>query len=222
MIIRLLLIFLIFPGWTTYFTETPNTSSTSEDRPWQLKKDKDGVKIYTRKNPKRAFDELKAVSVMNFSQQEMLSLIMDVSSHTKWVYNAIKSEPVKLISESEMIYYGETYAPWPVSNRDLIINIKAQYFPETGLLRVDAISLHDYLPNVNGKVRVPYSHSIWLISKMNQQIKVEYTLDIDPGGALPAWLVNLASIEGPYQSFLAMRKVLESGNYVRKEFSFLK
>jgi hypothetical protein len=37
---------------------------------------------------------------------------------------------------------------------------------------------------------------------------VIYTLDIDPGGSLPSWLVNFASIEGPYLSFLKMRALL--------------
>jgi hypothetical protein len=176
---------------------------------WELKKNKAGIKVYTKPNPSSPFNLLKAESEIAVGVNEMLQLIFDIKKHETWVYNCIKSIPINKISTYEVLYYGETYAPWPVSNRDLILHLKAVTDTVTGICTVKAISEPNRLPKVPGKVRVPRSLSVWkLIPIGSHKIKVIYTLDIDPGGSLPAWLVNFASIEGPYLSFMKMKEIL--------------
>ena len=176
---------------------------------WELKKNKEGVKVFTKSNPISPFDLLKAECNINVGTNQLLELIFDVSRHTEWVYNSVQSVPIKKISQYDIIYYGETYAPWPVSNRDLIIHLKAITDSTSGICNITAISEPTLKPLVDGKIRVPRSISKWKLTPINDQTThVIYTLDIDPGGSLPAWLVNFASIEGPYLSFLKMKAIL--------------
>jgi hypothetical protein len=122
------------------------------------------------------------------------------------LYNQYSS---KKNSTYDIIYYGETYAPWPVSNRDLVIHLTAFTDSITGICNITAISEPKLKPLVKGKIRIPRSVSKWKLIAINKQTtRVIYTLDIDPGGSLPSWLVNFASIEGPYLSFLKMRALL--------------
>lgn len=179
------------------------------DNGWILKKDKDGVQVYTKHNSKSPFNLLKAESEIDVNLTTFLELIFDIQSHTKWVYNCVQSVPIKKVSTYDVYYYGETYAPWPVSNRDLILHLKAVTDTLSGICTVTAVSEPQLKPEVKGKVRVPRSVSVWkLIPKGKNHLKVIYTLDIDPGGSLPAWLVNFASVEGPYLSFIKMREIL--------------
>jgi hypothetical protein len=183
--------------------------SSIEAQNWELKKNKEGVKVYTKSNPISPFNLLKAECDIAVGINELLNLIFDVNRHTEWVYNAVQSVPIKKIAPYEIIYYGETYAPWPVSNRDLVIHLTAKTDSLTGICTIYGISEPKRKPLVNGKVRIPRSESIWtLIPKSNNITHVIYTLDIDPGGSLPAWLVNFASIEGPYLSFKKMKALL--------------
>jgi hypothetical protein len=176
---------------------------------WELKKNKEGVKVYTKSNPISPFDLLKAECNINVGTNQLLKLIFDVSRHTEWVYNSVQSVTIKKISQYDIIYYGETYAPWPVSNRDLIIHLTAITDSTSGICNITAISEPTLKPLVDGKIRVPRSISKWKLTPINDQTThVIYTLDIDPGGSLPAWLVNFASIEGPYLSFLKMKAIL--------------
>lgn len=176
---------------------------------WVLKKNKDGVKVYTKHNHKSPFNLLKAESQIGVSIDKMLELIFDVNKHKLWVYNTVQSVLIKKIGPYELLYYGETYAPWPVSNRDLILHLTAKLDSITGICKINAISEPHLKPLVNGKVRVPRSVSEWTLIPINQnKTKVIYTLDIDPGGHIPAWLVNFASVEGPYLSFIKMRELL--------------
>jgi hypothetical protein len=176
---------------------------------WELKKNNDGIKVYTKKNKQSPFDLLKAECEISVSVDQMLNLIFNVSRHTEWVYNAVQSVLIKSNATYDILYYGETYAPWPVSNRDLIIHITAVTDSLTGVCTIKATSDPNLRPKVAGKIRVPRSISIWKLTPINSKnTHVTYTLDIDPGGSLPAWLVNYASVEGPYLSFLKMKEIL--------------
>jgi hypothetical protein len=182
-------------------------NSAAQD--WELKKNKEGVKVFTKTNPNSPFDLLKAECEINVGINQMLTLIYDVSRHTEWVYNSVQSVLIKKNSTYDIIYYGETYAPWPVSNRDLVIHLSAFTDSITGICNITAVSEPELKPLVKGKIRIPRSVSRWKLIPINKQTtRVIYTLDIDPGGSLPAWLVNYASIEGPYLSFLKMKALL--------------
>lgn len=185
--------------------ETPNGYCQG----WVLKKEKGGIKVYTHVNPNSPFNMLKAECDLEVRQTEILNLILDINKHKDWVYNTVQSELIKKISNNEIIYYGETYAPWPVSNRDLVIHITANTDSITGICTIKAFSEPSLRPVVSGKVRVPRSLSVWKLIPINDnKTHIIYTLDIDPGGILPAWLVNYASIEGPYLSFQKMKSLL--------------
>jgi hypothetical protein len=58
-------------------------------------------------------------------------------------------------------------------------------------------------------IRVPFFDGSWKINKGVNVLKVTYTLRIDPGGLVPAWLANLAMAEGPFVSFQKLKKQLE-------------
>ncbi len=182
---------------------------TCKAQDWELKKNQEGVKVYTKSNANSPFDLLMAECEVNAGINQMLALIYDVSRHTEWVYNSVQSVLIKKNSTYDIIYYGETYAPWPVSNRDLVIHLTAFTDSLTGICNITAISEPKLKPLVKGKIRIPRSVSKWKLIPINKQTtRVIYTLDIDPGGSLPSWLVNFASIEGPYLSFLKMRALL--------------
>jgi hypothetical protein len=60
-------------------------------------------------------------------------------------------------------------------------------------------------------VRVPVSEAHWYIQVLGQKnIKIKHSILIDPGGSIPAWLMNLSLAEGPYQTFKSLREFLSS------------
>lgn len=177
---------------------------------WEIRKDKDGIKVYIKVNPRSPFDLLKAECEVAVNADELLQLIFDVNKHKLWVYNTEQSVLIKRNSAFDILYYGETYAPWPVSNRDLIIHLIAVKDSLTGIYTINGRSEPHLKPEVAGKIRVPRSEAIWtLVPLSNNKTRVSYTLDIDPGGSIPAWLVNYASVEGPYLSFKALMSILQ-------------
>jgi hypothetical protein len=65
-------------------------------------------------------------------------------------------------------------------------------------------------------VKVPYSKGSWSVTQLSKKtIHVDYILELDPGGSLPAWVVNLFASKGPLETFeniKAKMKVLNPEN----------
>ncbi|MBD0377821.1 MAG: lipid-binding protein, partial [Flavisolibacter sp.] len=40
-------------------------------------------------------------------------------------------------------------------------------------------------------------------------LNVDYTLQVNPGGQLPPWLVNMFADKGPYESFKKLAELLK-------------
>ena len=85
---------------------------------------------------------------------------------------------------------------------------------------IDAVSIPDYLPPAKNVVRVPYSVARWKIKSIDPaRLMVEYTIDIDLGGAVPPWLVNLVAHQAPYETFKALKESIEK--YRGRSVSFI-
>jgi hypothetical protein len=59
---------------------------------------------------------------------------------------------------------------------------------------------YDY-PAEKGVVRVPFSEASWKVTTENNDLKIIYLLRVDPGGSIPAWVINMGIADGPYHSF---------------------
>ncbi len=176
-----------------------------------LKKQAEGIKVYTCKSQHGQFKTLKAeFLVKNTSIAELKMFLMRVENYPTWQYNMIHSEVIQKISENEISYISEIDAPWPVEDRETVINFKISPDITVHQMQIDMQTFHSNRPVKEGFLRVPFMHGRWIVKSIeNNSLQVEYILQIDPGGSIPAWLVNLAMAEGPYVSFRNLKKQLE-------------
>jgi hypothetical protein len=139
---------------------------------------------------------------------------MDVKTTKEWVYGTEVCTLLKQMSPGDLIYYSEVDLPWPASNRDFIIRITLTQDPLTKVVTIKAENKPQYVPEKKGVVRIQRSSGLWHLTPMdNGLVKVEYTLQVDPGGMIPAWLVNMVASTGPYQSFIGLRKQVKKEKY---------
>ena len=74
-----------------------------------------------------------------------------------------------------------------------------------------AIGKPDFIAPREDFVRVPVSEAHWYIKVVDKNtIHIKHSILIDPGGAIPAWLMNLSLAEGPYETFKNLRNYLSS------------
>jgi hypothetical protein len=137
-----------------------------------------------------------------------MNVLGDISNHTEWVYKSKSASILKQPGPHEFIYYTESILPWPLSNRDAIIHLTMMPDANNRILRVSAISEPNFIAPKEGLVRIPYSKATWYVTESASQINIDYIFEVDPGGELPAWLVNTMADKGPLESFQNLRMKL--------------
>ena len=190
---------------------------------WQLKKFESGIAIYVRNVDNSKFKELKSVTIYKSSLSGLISLIDDFESYPEWVYKCGVSKTIIKNSDTDLIHYQSVTAPWPVENRDFVVQVRLQQDPVTKVVTQTATSIPDYVPGVAGHIRIREFKAQWiLIPLKNGNIEADYQLLVNPGGILPAWLVNLAVIDGPFETALNMKTWLTKEKYQKASLSFIK
>ncbi|MFD0792105.1 START domain-containing protein [Mucilaginibacter litoreus] len=196
--------------------------STFAQNQWALKSNTDGIKIYTATVADSKFKALKVECDYDASLSQIVAVLLDVNTCTEWVYHTKSVKLLKQPSPAEVYYYSEVSLPWPASNRDFIAHLTAHQDAETKIVTVDGPAVNGLMPPKNGIVRVTESTGKWIITPVTKnQVKVVYTLHVNPAGSLPAWLVNMFASEGPTQSFKGLRAQLKKPKYANATLPFI-
>lgn len=67
------------------------------------------------------------------------------------------------------------------------------------------------VPKVKGLVRLSHFIANWRIKILNdQKMHIQYIVEVDPGGDLPAWINNMFIVTGPYKTFMNLAEKLKS------------
>lgn len=197
-------------------------SSQVSAQPWKLRTDKNGIRVYSREVPGSRIHALKVESTFSVPASRLIAVILDIEGATQWLYSTKSCTLLKTVSPSEVYYYSEIKFPWPVSNRDFIAHLKIAQDPLTKTIRVHAENVAEMVPEKKGIVRIKQSIGNWTIQPEGKdKIYVQYELQVDPAGSLPAWLVNMLSTKGPYESFLTLASQLQKPQYAGAKFTFI-
>ena len=190
---------------------------------WELKKDQNGIKVYTKDIPGSDFKEIKATTNFNASLSGVVGLLTDISSHKLWIYRCKESKLIKTVSSSEVYYYMETEVPWPAANRDGVFRFKFTQDSLTKVITVASKNINGLMPEIDGVIRVPKFIASWTLTpKKDGTVDAVYQLNVDPAGSVPAWIINMFAVDGPYESLTSMKKLLKKNNYDSAKFDFIK
>jgi hypothetical protein len=181
---------------------------------WKLATDKDGIKIYTSVMPDSKIKAIKVECTLDATPAQLTAIIMDVKTATDWVYHTKSAVVIKQVSPSELYYYSEVNLPWPAANRDFVAHLTVSQNPDTKVVTIQGPAVPGLVPAKTGVVRIDHSDGKWVIAPNgNDQVKVVYTIHVDPGGDLPSWLVNLFATEGPLHIFRSLKQELQKPAY---------
>lgn len=213
--IRSVCVFLISVFFYGFSHKTPSND-------WELKKFENGISVYTRYSESSDYKELKAVFQLKTSQSSVIALLNDVESYPQWVYRCGTSKILKKDSEKHLIRYQTIVAPWPVDNRDVVVEVNSYQDEKTKVVYQKVKALPDYSPELKNHVRIRDFRAVWTLKPLkNGIIEIEYELLVNPAGAIPAWIVNMAMVDGPYETSINMKKRLLNEKYQKANFDFI-
>jgi hypothetical protein len=182
---------------------------TAQD--WVFRKERDSIKVYTRTEETNPVKSYRGEMNLHTTMAKISKVLGSIESFDWWDANihdikVLAYEPEKLIR-----YYLVYDLPWPVTDRDLCVEARITYDPVTGIRRVHAVPLDSVIPEKPDMVRIKNYWQDWTMQQVRPGI-IHVTLEgsVDPGGYIPAWLINLVITDTPIN---IMRKVREKVEY---------
>jgi len=199
------------------------TSFVTIDNEWILQKHSDSVWVYSRNVDNQTIKELKAVTQIKTSLSSIVALLNDREACPKWVYKCEKSYTIKKITDNEYYSYQNIVAPWPIDNRDIVLHVKVSQNQSTKEVVHTAESDHDYLPQIEDHIRIKIFNSVWVLTPLeNGMVNCENQIFVDPGGSLPTWLVNMAAVDGPFETTTNFRRLVKTPKYQNAQLNYIK
>lgn len=181
---------------------------------WTTQKEKDGIKISSRHSPTSPFNDIRVELDLTGNIDQLEAILVDVNRYKEWSYATKVSRLVKSMGSGKFIYYTEIEVPWPATNRFFYANFELKKKSAEKSMHVTAENILNYQPVPKDLVQVPLTRGTWNITTVtNKSIHVDYILEMNPGGSLPVWVLNLFSTKGPMESFENIKKKMNELNH---------
>jgi hypothetical protein len=191
----------------------PTFVPASDKNDWTLKREKDGIDIYSRPSSCSKVNDIRVDMDLTGTVEQLAAILRDINGYSGWVYSTRTATMIKKVSENEVIYYAEVGTPWPAANRDYYADLKITLNPANHSMNVVSVGMKDYQPEKKDFVRVPMSRGAWTVTTQSaRKIHLQYILQIDPGGSIPAWILNSFVAKAPLETFSNLKKKMEDLN----------
>ena len=174
---------------------------------WELISDEDGIKVMMKDVEGRSLPIFKGEGNVNENLYEILGVLRDINKGKEWMHSCKESKLIKAFGDKKFLVYNVTDAPWPVSDRDVLVESVANFDKATQTVTIIMNSTESPdIPEVDGMVRMPRLYGKFTLKSISDQVTfVTYEIDADPGGMLPHWLVRMASKDIPYITLTNLR-----------------
>lgn len=175
---------------------------------WEQISDEDGIVVWQRPVPGTSLVEFRGKAEVKAGMKTILAVLNDQKHKTEWMENCVQNDLVRYHAPGRVVVYHRIGSAFPlVDDRDVVAASKLAVFPEERRVRIDVASVEDpKAPVVDGVVRMPKLKLVWeLVAVSAERTRVMYQAQADPGGSLPAWLVNTVSKKLPHNTLSRLR-----------------
>ena len=200
-------------------------SVVSQAAEWELARDRNGIKVWTRNEPGYPIRAFKAVTTVDSSLSGLVSLIMDTDHVSEWAYRILGVNVLTRDDDAAtFVIYTKTDFPWPLSNRDVVLAGQIAQDEKTKLVSIRSRSTPaGQYPEQPGFLRMPDMVGDWIFRPLGAG-KVEVTMigRANPSGNIPFGVVNLIIHETPYRTLQGLRQVIGADRYQRARLKQIK
>jgi len=177
---------------------------------WDFIKEKDGIKIYTCKEAGKSLKFYKGVTDINAPAEKIFALMEDVNNTDWWDENLTQIKVLLYEKYKRAQYYLVYDLPWPVTDRDLCVDVTITIDPVTDERKITAVSLPGVIPERNDMVRIKDYRQTWTIIPVDKEM-THVVLEgfVDPAGSIPDWISNMLIIDSPYKAISGVKERME-------------
>ena len=189
-----------------------------EESSWSLKKDDDGIKVYTREiiidSPAEEVSEnqlsYRGIVSIKSDLNSFLNVMRDVPNFDQWLHNSYDPSIVEKIDNNTRVVYQRITAPWPTTDRDSVLLQSLEQAGNDYILTMESVD-HDDAPESEDYVRVQYYSGFFFIKPLStNELEVTYEAAFDSGGSVPGLVANLFIVDVPFYSLQNLRAYVEN------------
>ena len=135
---------------------------SAEDEAWKLRRDREGIQVYTRSVAGSPFDAVRATAVVETVRlTSLVALIQDAEACPEWADRCAESYLIEQLSENESLIYTHSDMPFPVKDRDVVVHVSWSQDPVTLEVMMNSVAITGRIDEVRGRLRLTDARAIW-------------------------------------------------------------
>ncbi|WP_291858273.1 START domain-containing protein [Marinilabilia sp.] len=181
-----------------FFVISFSNASAGEDG-WQLRKNEDGIKVYTKEKEDTHIYMYKVVTKISVKPEVVYRQVVDFRENLQYMKSVDSIRFLEHQKDRRYINYMRLKMPWPVKNREMVTEMLVTK-GQNGIF-IESNDLPEYLPKNPGTVRIEDFNEKWTIKEGINQNESQITVTgwVDVGGSIPVWVVNLFIVNTPFR-----------------------
>ena len=180
--------------------------------PWVPNGSKEGLSVASRVRPESKVREVRAVGEIAIDAERLFAVLGDIGRYPEIMPPTASAR--LLDRDGATALYHLVIDPPVVSRRDYCIRVTLTRI-EDGALESRWQQTEEHCPAPErGIVRMRGADGRWRLRPLGPgRTEVEYVAFADPGGALPAWMVNRSVVSGLPGIFRALARAAADSRY---------
>ncbi len=191
------------------------------DDGWTLSSDEnEELQVYTKVVEGQTIKAVKAVKVLDAPMTTLLTVLADAQLVPEWIPVIRRAVLLKdTNADGESIMYMVTKFPWPIKNRDAVVETVTWYERTTKTVYMESTGVTGYVEESKGVIRTPTTYTRWKIYPLEDgRLHVEIITHSDPRGFFPAWLANLIVTRTPGTMFSRLEETMDDESVRNRPF----
>jgi hypothetical protein len=182
---------------------------------WELVDDSDGIRVWTLEIPGQDLPGFRGITTIHAGIEDIVKVMLDVEHHVDWMWQCDESRPIRYTAENRGLLYNRINAPWPVWDRDVVVDVAWRYTPNKEALTFRFRNVNEAgEPPQDGVVRLPRLEGFYrLWSEKPGVTNVLYQVEVDIAGNVPDFMARRYAKKLPYKTLEALRERVESGKH---------
>jgi hypothetical protein len=175
---------------------------------WYVVDRDDGVEVSAYERPGEVIPLMRGSGEIGAGLYTVAAVLRDADVHAQWMAHTVASKLLERHGDFDFTFYQRLGAPWPVSHRDAVLEVRGRFEPEKGLLVTRFHNVDDpRVPPREDVVRMPRLLGEYRLRALTpDRTEVTLLIDSDPGGSLPDWLVKAVTRAMPRDMIVSLRE----------------
>jgi hypothetical protein len=189
---------------------------------WKLRFERDDIRVYSNRVPGSPIDELKGECVLDAPLEVVAQVMLDVPSYTRWIADCVEARKFDCSDLTTCKLYFTLAMPWPVRDRDIVLQSTTEFLPSEGRIIGSVTALKEELvPKQKNRVRITSMRGTWIFEGINADTtRATFICWADPAGYVPAFIINMASVDVPFRTLRGLRNIVRDDAYKKAAENF--